>query len=169
MNPQQQGQPYPPQQNYAQAENYGTRQAYPQQHRQQSYQQQAYPQQYPQQPAGMNQQQYQNGYPQQYQQQPVPQNPNAKSRMVAALLAFFLTWVGAANFYLGYKQKAIGQLVLGCLTGVLYIPGAFFAPLLIIPVLAMFGIGIWAIVDFIYILTKKPPMDRDADGIPLAD
>lgn len=171
-NPQQQGQPYPLQPSYNQAQNYGTQQygqPYPQQYPSQNYQQQADPSQYPQQSAQGYQQPYQAGYPQQYQQPPVPQNSNAKSRITAALLAAFLTWVGAANFYLGYKEKAIAQLVLGCFGWILGI-FIFFVPLLwLIPAATGTGIFVWAIVDLVYILDRKPPMDRDANGIPLID
>lgn len=47
--------------------------------------------------------------------------PDAKSKLVAGLLAIFLGTFGVHNFYLGYTGKAVTQLVLsivlGCCTG----------------------------------------------------
>lgn len=67
-----------------------------------------------------------------------------KSKMVAALLAFFLGAIGAHNFYLGYTGKAIAQIVLSLCFGVGYI---------------------WSIVEGILILTGS--INKDAKGIPL--
>lgn len=74
-------------------------------------------------------------------------NANAKNKLVAALLAFFVGGLGIHNFYLGHKKKAIIQLLL-TVVGSLIIIG---------PVIA----GIWAFVDFIMILLGKI---QDADG-----
>ena len=41
-----------------------------------------------------------------------PQNPNARSKSTAALLAFFLGWFGAHNFYRKQTAQAIGHIVL---------------------------------------------------------
>lgn len=38
---------------------------------------------------------------------------NRQSQLTAFLLAFFLTWVGAANFYIGQLALAIPQLLIG--------------------------------------------------------
>jgi TM2 domain-containing membrane protein YozV len=75
-----------------------------------------------------------------------------KNYIVAALLAFFLGGLGIHNFYLGYKSKAIIQLILGILT------------------LLTFGltgivVGIWAFVEFILLLTGG--ISTDGDGRPL--
>ena len=84
-----------------------------------------------------------------------------KSKLVAGLLALFLGTFGIHNFYLGYTTKAIIQLsvsvvflVLGCCTvGISCIVTA--------------GIGIWAFVEGILILTGK--IDKDGQGRPLGD
>lgn len=72
-----------------------------------------------------------------------------KNKIAAALLAFFLGGLGIHNFYLGYKKKAIAQLLITVLTcgagGVVS--------------------GIWALVEFIQILTGS--IATDADGVPL--
>jgi len=60
-----------------------------------------------------------------------------KSKVAAALLAFFLGCLGIHNFYLGYTGKGLAQLLITVLT-------------------AGYGIivtGIWAFVEFILILT----------------
>jgi len=101
---------------------------------------------------------------------------NQKSRAVAAILAFFLTGCGAANFYLGYKPRAFTQLGMGIGGFVLMfigrlvslnVHGALGLILAFWGLLLVSAIGVWALVDFIRILAKKPPMDRDVNGIPL--
>lgn len=87
-------------------------------------------------------------------------NGNAKSRMAAGLLGIFLGAFGVHNFYLGYNQKAIIQLVVtivGILLLCCYGIGVF----------VILGIWIWAIVEAVMIFTGK--IDRDANGIPLTD
>ena len=74
-----------------------------------------------------------------------------KNKIVAALLAFFLGGLGIHNFYLGYKGKAIAQLLLSLIGWILIIGPAVS--------------GIWAFVEFIMILVDKIP---DADGKPLS-
>lgn len=93
--------------------------------------------------------------PQQY---VVPAIP--KQKVTAALLAFFLGGWGLHNFYLGYNNRGIIQLVMtgfGLLT--------FW---LIIGFLPLIAAGIWAFVEFIMILMGASPFDRDARGIPLS-
>ena len=73
--------------------------------------------------------------------QPVPMGyaTPPKSKVTAALLAFFLGGFGIHNFYLGYTAKGVIQLVL---------------------TLTFYGIlisGIWAFVEFIMILTGLMP------------
>ncbi len=82
----------------------------------------------------------------------VPQvQKSEKNKIVAALLAFFLGGLGIHNFYLGYKGKAIAQLLLSLIGWILVIG----------PAVA----GVWAFVEFIMILLDKIP---DADGNPLS-
>ncbi len=53
-----------------------------------------------------------------------------KSRMLAILLCLSLGWIGVHRFYLGYTFKGIIQL------------------------LTLGGFGIWAVIDFIRLLTR---------------
>lgn len=121
------------------------------------------------------------------QQDPEQQDPKAKSKIVAALLAFFLTPFGAANFYLKYIKMAILQLVLNIIAtiflvlsivmivlaysdtsvdmGLLAIAGIVFV---VITSIAYSALLVWAVLDFIRILTETAPYDKDARGIRLA-
>ena len=72
-----------------------------------------------------------------------------KSRMVAGLLGILVGGFGVHNFYLGYTNKAIIQIVVTIFTC---------------------GIGsIWGLIEGILILTKNESFLTDADGVPLAD
>jgi TM2 domain-containing membrane protein YozV len=62
--------------------------------------------------------------------------------IVAVLLSFFLGFLGADRFYLGYTGLGILKLI------------------------TVGGCGLWSLIDFILILVKKLP---DAEGQPLAD
>ncbi len=93
-------------------------------------------------------------YGQQYGQYPAYQ---AKSKVAAALLAFFLGIFGVHNFYLGYTNKAIAQLVLtiiGIITACIVV-GAF----------VVLAVEIWAFVEFVMILAGS--INTDAKGVPL--
>lgn len=82
-----------------------------------------------------------------------------KSKMVAGLLAIFLGAFGIHNFYLGYTNKAIVQLIctiVGMILSCLVI-GAF----------VVFGMQIWAIVEGVMILTGK--IEVDGKGTPLTE
>lgn len=79
-------------------------------------------------------------------------NGAPKSMAVAALLAFFLGVFGAHNFYLGYKGKAIAQLLITVLSiGIL-----------------SFVTAIWALIEFVLILMRSGSYATDAQGVPLA-
>lgn len=76
----------------------------------------------------------------------IPGGQNQKSKLVAALLAFFLGGFGAQNFYLGFTGKAVAQLLLSL----------------------CFGVGaIWSFIEGILILTGS--INADANGVPLKD
>ncbi|RNE48298.1 TM2 domain-containing protein [Corynebacterium alimapuense] len=82
-----------------------------------------------------------------------------KSWVVAALLAFFFGTLGVHNFYLGYTSKGAIQLaltVIGWITAILLIGFVFLAV-----------VGIWAFIDFIFILLRSGSLGRDSRGIPL--
>ncbi|HJF11586.1 TM2 domain-containing protein [Corynebacterium falsenii] len=82
-----------------------------------------------------------------------------KSYMAAALLAFFLGGWGAHNFYLGYKAKAVTQLVL-CLLG-------FATAIFIIGFAFLAVVSVWAFIEFIMILLRSGSYAHDANGVPL--
>lgn len=86
-------------------------------------------------------------------------NGNAKSKMAAGLLAIFLGTFGVHNFYLGYNQKAIIQLV-STIVGIVL-------SCIVVGIFVVIGIWIWAIVEAVMLFTGK--IDRDANGIPLTD
>lgn len=99
----------------------------------------------------------------QHYQQPPQQNsyqapnPESKSKLAAGLLGIFLGTLGIHNFYLGYKGKAIAQLVLfiiGCITS-----------FLIVGIFIIIAVEIWAFIEGIVLIAggKK----TDAKGIPL--
>lgn len=99
------------------------------------------------------------GYPG-YQQPGYPEGYAPKSKVAAALLAFFLGTLGVHNFYLGYTAKATTQLVL-------FLVGCFFF-WLIVPILLLIVVPIWAFVEFIMILVGGGQYRADANGVPLA-
>lgn len=76
-------------------------------------------------------------------------DPNAKSKIAAGLLAIFLGSLGVHNFYLGYTGKAVAQLLITLLT-------------------CGFGAvvtSVWALVEGILILCGN--INTDANGNPL--
>lgn len=78
-----------------------------------------------------------------------PPGSQPKSRVAAGLLGILLGGFGAHNFYLGYTNKAILQLVLTIFTC---------------------GIAsLWGLVEGILILTKNENYLTDANGVPLVD
>ena len=86
-----------------------------------------------------------------------------KSKVAAGLLGIFLGTLGVHNFYLGYTNKAIGQLV-GTIVG-------FVLSIIVIGIFIVLGIQIWALVEGILILCAQPgsqPWGVDARGIPLS-
>ncbi len=77
--------------------------------------------------------------------------PGAKSKMAAGLLGIFLGAFGVHNFYLGYKGKALAQLLISVLScGTLAIASE-----------------IWGLIEGIMILTGS--INTDADGNALGD
>lgn len=100
-----------------------------------------------------NAQQQYNPYMQQQ-----PYYYNQKSKLAAGLLGIFLGGLGVHNFYLGFTEKAVIQLLL-TLFGWLVLG--------IGPVVAW----IWGLVEAILILCSKPytKWHRDAQGYELRD
>ena len=96
-------------------------------------------------------------------QQPGVGYYDQKSKVAAGLLGIFLGTFGIHNFYLGYTNKAVGQLV-GTIVG-------YVLSLIVIGVFIVIGIAIWALVEGILILTAQPgsrPWGVDARGVPLS-
>ena len=83
------------------------------------------------------------------------QDPNAKSKMAAGLLGIFLGSLGIHNFYLGYTTKAIVQLLVTLLGGVVTCG------------IASLAVYVWGLVEGIMILTGS--INTDANGNPLKD
>ena len=95
----------------------------------------------------------------------------SKSKIVAALLAFFLGTLGIHSFYMGNKKKGFIQLGASLVGYILFAVGvsktitavsaigttaavsASVSPLLIVGIVLLLGVSIWALVDFIRILT----------------
>lgn len=84
-----------------------------------------------------------------------PAMPGAKSKMAAGLLGIFLGGLGIHNFYLGYTTKAVIQLVVTLVGGVITLG------------LAALGMEIWGLVEGIMILTGK--INVDGKGMPLGE
>ncbi len=83
-----------------------------------------------------------------------PTTNNApKSKLVAGLLGIVLGYIGIHNFYLGYTEKAVVQLLVSLIGGLLTCG------------VATIAIEIWGLVEGIMILTGS--IKTDADGIPL--
>ena len=76
---------------------------------------------------------------------------NQKSKMAAGLLGIFLGSLGIHNFYLGYNNKAVAQLLITVLScGIL-----------------SFVSAIWGLIEGVQILTGS--INVDASGNPLGD
>lgn len=72
-------------------------------------------------------------------------NYDRKSKLAATLLCFFLGGFGIHDFYLGYTKNGIIKIILTCCTG--------------------FGGSLWALIDFIRLLTGA--LHKDARGVEL--
>lgn len=129
---------------------------YDQQYNQQQYAQPQYDQQQYAQPQYSDPQYTQPQYNQQY----VDYSQNEvvvskRSKMVAALLAFFFGFLGVHNFYLGKNGRGFAQLLITVVSfGML-----------------SFVSGVWAFIEFIMILCSKPGSEyhQDGDGAELQD
>ncbi|MFZ9138851.1 MAG: NINE protein [Bacilli bacterium] len=92
-------------------------------------------------------------------QQSTESNPNPnpmqepKSKLVAGLLAIFVGGLGIHNFYLGYTQRGIIQLILSTVGSILFIG----------PIISW----LWAFIEGIQIFTGE--INRDANGVKFKD
>ena len=91
-----------------------------------------------------------------------------KSRMIAGILAFFLGYFGAAEFYLGHKKYAfyrlgliVALIVLNILTAV---TGSGF--LSTIAGLFTFALGLLNLVLCVLTFMGKWIYEKDANGVP---
>jgi TM2 domain-containing membrane protein YozV/predicted nucleic acid-binding Zn ribbon protein len=78
-----------------------------------------------------------------------------KSKVVAGILAILIGSLGIHNFYLGYTGRAVTQLLLSVVGGILTCG------------ISTSAVSIWAIIEGILILTGS--IDRDGDGYLLKD
>lgn len=78
-----------------------------------------------------------------------PQGYQPKSKVAAGILGILLGTLGIHNFYLGFKGKAIAQLLISVLTCGLGTPIT----------------GVWGLIEGIMILTGSIAVD--ANGVPL--
>lgn len=136
------------------------------QYQQPQYQQTQYqqrPQVMPPQPTNQNgYNQYGNQYNQQYNanyQQMNARPLEQKSKIAAVLLALFLGGLGVHNFYLGYTNRGIIQLVIYLVSiPLMFIGIGFFT--IFIP-------GTWAFVEMILLLAGN--INTDGNGLPLKE
>ncbi|MBE7043100.1 MAG: zinc ribbon domain-containing protein [Ruminococcaceae bacterium] len=83
----------------------------------------------------------------------VPAGDAQKSKLTAGLLGIFLGGLGIHNFYLGFNSRALIQLLVSLIGGLLTCG------------IASFAMSIWGLVEGIMILVKDDK--TDANGIPL--
>ena len=85
-----------------------------------------------------------------------------KSKVLAAVLAFFLGTLGVHSFYMGQTAKGFIQLGISAVGIGLYVigikdyvsgMGESFPTLALVGYILLLAVGIWALVDFIRILT----------------
>ena len=81
-------------------------------------------------------------------------NVGVKSKLAAGLLGIFLGGLGIHNFYLGYNNKGLTQLLIGII-------GSFCCGL------GILVSSVWGIIDAIMIFTGS--INQDADGNPLGE
>jgi len=87
---------------------------------------------------------------------PQPQtniNQEPKSKLVAGLLAVFVGGLGIHNFYLGYTNRGLTQLLIS-VVGSIFVIGPFVA-------------GIWGFIEGIQIFTGD--INQDANGVRFKD
>lgn len=90
---------------------------------------------------------------------PIPPGYKTKSKIAAALLAFFFGGLGLHNFYLGNNGRGAAQLALNALGWLTFI---FVVGFVIWTVLA-----VWYLAEFVMILIGAGGYDTDSMGVPL--
>ena len=81
----------------------------------------------------------------------INKDPNAKSKIAAGILGILLGCFGVHNFYLGYTNKAVAQLLITILSCFILSPIS----------------AVWGLIEGIMILTGN--IDTDAEGRKLTD
>lgn len=94
---------------------------------------------------------------------PAPHGVRQKSKVLAAVLFFFLGWLGVGNFYLGQTKRGLFALGLSIISIICALT-LVFIPLSWTIDIALF---IWMIAQIIFVLTGSAGYDRDGDGVPL--
>lgn len=84
-----------------------------------------------------------------------------KSKIAAGLLGIFLGSLGVHNFYLGYTNRGLLQLLVTIFASILSVFTCG------ITSIAVAGMSIWGLVEGVLILTGSK--STDADGRPLKD
>ena len=93
-------------------------------------------------------------------------NISPKSRLVAMLLALFIGSFGAHNFYLGKQSLAVSQLIIFLISMIfmfVYMSTGLINYMAIYTI-ATLVVGIWVLVDFIFIIVGNA---KDKDGKPV--
>lgn len=80
-----------------------------------------------------------------------------KSRMTAGLLGIFLGSLGIHNFYVGKTTRAVIQLVVSIVGGIISCG------------IATLAMWIWGLVEGIFFLTGHEGYTTDANGVPLSE
>jgi len=89
----------------------------------------------------------------------------AKSKLTAGLLGIFLGSFGIHNFYLGFKNKALTQVLV---SGISHLIGIFTCGIgYAVTIFPILGMAVWGLIEGIMILTSK--VEADADGNRLTD
>ena len=87
--------------------------------------------------------------------QNIPMTYSQRSKLVAGLLGIFLGGLGIHNFYLGFQSRALVQLLVSLIGGLLTCG------------IAAVAMSIWGLIEGIMILTDSSK--TDAQGYPLKD
>lgn len=103
--------------------------------------------------------------------------PGPKARLRQQPYRFYSPHMVQLTFILGRKLQGVGQILLSTLGLIcLVVVGILWSATTLDPAFYVFAVitfviyiamGCWMLFDLIRIVKKKPPMDRDANGIPL--
>jgi TM2 domain-containing membrane protein YozV len=87
---------------------------------------------------------------------------STKTRLVAALLCFFLGTFGAHRFYTGKTGSAVGQLLISVFGYIFQAIGLAVGAFAVIGTIMISAVGVWVLIDFIFILIGK---FKDKNGL----